>query len=209
MFLYPGWSLRNHCETSAFNRTLPPAPWQYQTAELLHDYESSKLICELYSDSLRKDSSKRLSVQRFNWLGIPAQDTWNTAATENKNCMAHESQAAVGMWSSLTFLRGSTVFIWLKTAVIYLLCLLPFWIRMLNGLWHRSQQFLNQSPESLQCCFFQVSLQSSLTERGLLLVYAQIYRASEHWDVGLRDQSPLKIWEHTGPGLLEEKVTCQ
>lgn len=24
-------------------------------------------------------------------------------------------------------------------------------------------------------------------------VYAQIYSVSEHWDVGLRDQSPLKI----------------
>lgn len=37
----------------------------------------------------------------------------------------------------------------------------------------------------------------------------RIYRVSEHWDVGLRDQSPLKIREHAGPGLLEKKVTCR
>lgn len=30
-----------------------------------------------------------------------------------------------------------------------------------------------------------------------------------HWDVGVRDRALLRIRKHTGPGLLEDKVTCQ
>lgn len=109
--------------------------------------------------------------------------------------------------SSPILLHGSTLsFYKIKHAFIHFVGFLPLGIRAPGCLGRRGQR--SSSRSRVVVLFLQGSLRRPLQEGASAAVCARRAPGAPALGFRVRGQSPRKMQEHTGPGLLEKKVTC-